>query len=225
MKPMDQAIQALTDAGIPTALYSRAPAGKHIFTIGIGDRFKKTERVCIWPGNVTLAAVNIDKAQRQAIFNVYEETLYLTATANDITQWQHAKIDDHFEYMFTHYLNVRVPDESKYVGCEKLSNTRYKITVEIPASTRSFLIGYDTDLIKDSIFISMLPEVVGCVNDAHEVLRPPNVPKDTLRQGEFFFIPDNDAAPLFKVMVLHNSRLERRRNSTPMLDVDRKSVV
>lgn len=56
---------------------------------------------------------------------------------------------------------------------------------ELPATSIDLLIGTD----EKSSFICALPRTCKSVDDAHEALRPKGVPKGSLRQGEFFFVP------------------------------------
>ena len=57
-----------------------------------------------------------------------------------------------------------------------------------PATINTFLVGYD----EEHLFISHLPRPAKSVREAHEILRPKNVPKGSPRMGEFFFVPVNN---------------------------------
>lgn len=62
-----------------------------------------------------------------------------------------------------------------------------KVTVEaeVEASQQCFLLGHD----EKHMFVSALPEMVRSVKRAHDVLRPPEVPRNAERVGEWFFVP------------------------------------
>lgn len=77
----------------------------------------------------------------------------------------------------------------KTVGDGGFNNSYYNITVKAtviaPKTKITMLVGKD----ESRHFISALPERVHSVPEARELLRPNNVPKGSLRQGEFFFVP------------------------------------
>jgi hypothetical protein len=64
------------------------------------------------------------------------------------------------------------------------------VTATVQATELCFLVGHD----ESAMFVSMLPKTVRSVKSAHNALRPPGVPKDAPRVGEFFFIPATKAA-------------------------------
>lgn len=74
----------------------------------------------------------------------------------------------------------------EYLGKVKKRYTlSFKRITKITTTTEMcFLIGVD----ESHYFISQLPEVVKTVKEAHTVLRPKNVPVNSLRQGEWFFV-------------------------------------
>lgn len=66
-----------------------------------------------------------------------------------------------------------------------------KVTAHVPASDMVLLAGYD----EDALFICELPKLVSSVEQAHEVLVPPEVKRASSyeRQGEWFFVPVSEA--------------------------------
>ncbi len=66
-----------------------------------------------------------------------------------------------------------------------------KISIPVRESSTPLLIGYDVD--SRYPFISQLPKLAKTLKEAHKLLLPANLPKDTeyYRQGEFFFVKVN----------------------------------
>ena len=71
-----------------------------------------------------------------------------------------------------------------------------KSTISVPPTQTNLLVGTD----EHKLFICALPEEPKNVEHAHEILRPEGVPEDSLRQGEWFFVPitDEEARMFFK---------------------------
>lgn len=78
----------------------------------------------------------------------------------------------------------------------------YKVNVSLCPTEFSFLVGID----ESAHFISQLPEKATSVEHAHRILRPKEVPKNSLRQGEWFFVPVKNQNELTKKSILreHN---------------------
>ncbi len=70
-------------------------------------------------------------------------------------------------------------------GYMRSSMMEATVTAEVGASEMILLLGWD----ERAMFVAALPKAVKTVKNAHEILRPKGVPKDALRQGEFFFVP------------------------------------
>lgn len=99
---------------------------------------------------------------------------------------------------------VRIPGEVEYEIKEYRATNLKEFKEDRPGHSRllvnttvvahckplrvAFLVGWD----EGAMFISCLPRVVKSVEAAHEVLRPRDVPKGSLRIGEFFFLPVGD---------------------------------
>jgi hypothetical protein len=61
----------------------------------------------------------------------------------------------------------------------------YSCTANLEATKLTLLVGVD----ETAHFICALPKKVKSVKAAHEALRPKGVPRNALRQGEWFFVP------------------------------------
>lgn len=197
----ETALKRLNDAGIPAKMYARPPAGKYLFTIGIADRYKKTERINFYPGLVETMALSIDRKLKQAVVQVYERSQTATFVAKTHPWWKthtyNAGISRaNLIRQFRGYSKIGWPEGTQCAWVTPVDQgaspgtARSLFTVRTPEATRTFLIGYDTDLIRDCVFISMLPKPVSTVKEAHDLLRPSGVPKGSPRQGDFYFVPD-----------------------------------
>lgn len=78
------------------------------------------------------------------------------------------------------YRVLKVEDEDYYNEYKEFVNIT--IRVSAPEQTNCFLFGLD----EKHYFICQLPEVVSTVKQAHKILRPKGLPKDTPRVGEFY---------------------------------------
>jgi len=199
---IDSAIKKLNEVGIPTKKYARPPAGKHVFAIGIGDRYKKNERICIWPGLVSSVGLSVSTRAGQAAMVLYEESQEITFVASHYIGRQSYHTDASIQKEAlavakthpTSGANITLPDGTKFVSAEYIEEEpgwnrgyhRVRKTVKTPSAVRSFLIGKDDG---DTVFISMLPTEPETLQGAFDILRPSYVPEGSKRQGEFFFLP------------------------------------
>jgi hypothetical protein len=190
--------QELSRTGIVVEPYKRGPIGKDIFTISIQPTKGGIGKVRLWEGNAKIE-VYTDKAHKQAVLSVKEQprvitkkviyTDYWTHTGKPSKKQIHAKLQETF--------NVNVPENTKWSfkdeKVEDIDNNpdnptwKYSGTViaTVPQRSRmTFLVGKD----EKAHFICALPKKASSVEEAHDILRPRNVPKDAKRQGEWFFV-------------------------------------
>lgn len=92
--------------------------------------------------------------------------------------------------------NTNIYPYYEYLGKVKKRHTlSFKRITKITTTTEMcFLIGVD----ESHYFISQLPKVVKTVKEAHTLLRPKNVPINSLRQGEWFFVEFKDLGSISK---------------------------
>lgn len=200
---IDDAITRINDFGIPMKRYARPPMGKNLLIIGIGDRYKKSERICIWPGLVKNVELATDRRYNQAVLGFYEESRKVTVGASVPAYWDNTMNRD-----WRGYVDMVFPDGTRLLKVEDtgLSSKlvwswprneqwlKKRFTVRTPSAERWFLLGSDSQ--ENHVFISMLPERATSVREAHEILRPKEVPKGSPRQGEFFFVRAPDEADI-----------------------------
>ena len=91
----------------------------------------------------------------------------------------------------------------------------YKIEVTATRTINTFLIGYD----ENHLFISMLPQKVNSVTEAHEILRPKGLSKNAVRMGEYFFDPVTDQKLIEEIMDNQHEDIESHSVIYPEADV------
>ena len=223
-----KAIERLNEVGIPIRFYSRAPMGKGVFVIGIGDRYKADERICLWPGMVSIAELSTDKRLGQAVMSVYEEAqdINFTYNINRYSLNNDGTPENSLKRDFRRYAPLSLPENTECINVKTVNvpvpirnmsswnEVEVEFTVRTPSEERHFLLGHDTD--GTHVFISMLPEKATSVKEAHDILRPSRVPEGSIRQGEFFFLP----TPKYRPGTRHvrenglvYSRIDRVKNS------------
>ncbi|HJS83729.1 MAG TPA: hypothetical protein VJ742_12945 [Nitrososphaera sp.] len=191
----------LNKAGLNTKPYTKAPVAVPIFTIGLDV----SNTLRIWPGLANLT-VYPDANWAQAVIVSDERRREITRSY--VVQGKVSYPDDRKGPVYSQpskqdilaRFPIQVPGAKlKTFTAKELEPDRnnrdwrrrregmFNITATITAtgSTQAFLVGYD----ETQQFISALPRVVKSVERAHEILRPAGVPKDALRQGEWFFVP------------------------------------
>lgn len=199
-------LKQFKEAGIQAELYNRPPVRAGLFTCEVRDN-----KIRLWPGDTKITA-DFDPARHQAVLRVDEAERTFKDRGTVTTRhrgWQHPA---HFRYEGNYRTAALVckadacivakaairrhvrstwslPKEAriKILSASWIRKDRCAYSVEItaPASSNSFLMGID----ETSHFISQLPSHPSTVRVAHQVLRPTSVPKNALRQGEWFFIP------------------------------------
>lgn len=198
----------LKKANIPAVVRTSTNGNIEVFTIEINEK-----KLRLWSGIADIEVL-VSKPQRQAVINVVEAERVVTEEVNlrsirkhrvglepkeklHVTTKLRDMLIDNFPIVFpnpdvvkfrvTELKEVKRTDGLKVEPQDAYYNFTAKVTATVPASTQSFLVGYD----EHDLFISMLPSKPSSVKHAHELLRPPGVGKDAIRQGEFFFQPVN----------------------------------
>ena len=207
----DEALKRLNEIGIPTKLYAQAPLGKNIFVIGISDRYKKAERISLWPGRVARAGIATDKRYGQVVLSVFEKGQRVEGRNSLAWGSDNVSLAD-IKKEWRQHVRTAFPAETRCLKIEEAGRVsagwggrtlrRIKYTLRTPTAERCFLLGHDTD--GNHVFISMLPTKASSVIDAHNILLPDGVPKGSLRQGEFFFIPAPEFDPGEAIKVERN---------------------
>lgn len=207
-------VSQLRKAGVDASPYSRGPAGKRPFMMSVEPKGKGV--IKLWEGEAKIEVVG-DKEQRQAVLNVkelphtvkkrvsrtrvYFDSLDLEGKGKDAAP----KMKDVHNSLQTHF-GVNMPFGTVYTCSDvKVERHTYKdeATKKIMTSANywnisglvtartsvrrpmSFLVGRD----EKYAFIALLPEKAASVAEAHEILRPDDVPVGSTRQGEWFFVP------------------------------------
>lgn len=163
--------------------YRRAPFATEIATLNLSN----ANQVRFWNGHAEVDVFG-DRKHRQAVVVVAEEEREITRrvgiwnrSGDKPSGWQ---LRQSFPISIpnahlVHWEDLNVQDDPRW------GRHYYDVTMEAPAATNHFLVGYD----ESSQFIAALPEAAESVEHAHEILRPEGVPADALRQGEWFFVP------------------------------------
>lgn len=110
---------------------------------------------------------------------------------------------------FRSHFGMTLPGNTKYVVTNARRSRKKPstatVTANVPASSTSFLVGFD----ERHMFVSMLKKSVNTVAEAHAELLPEELKgcKDVPRQGEFFFVPATKKEILSITEVDHNYHL------------------
>ena len=193
------------EAEVPVSFYKRGPFGKDSLSINI----TKGE-VKIWAGNSDLDIIP-DPVHKQLVINVKEGNREIKATYSKyIREIDYDNLDgDTDDEKCVSYINSLTTDSilsrinvnlntrvRPKVISSTLKNDNYgigliiKLLYKIRGSKFTFLVGYDEPT-SQSPFVSRLKgrEVIKSVKEAHKKLRPKDISKRALRQGEWFFDP------------------------------------
>lgn len=209
-------VEALQKYNIRAREYSRPPAGQDVFAITI-KRGHPESTVVVHQGKAQIE-INGSRKLRQAVVTVKEKGREVThkVTTNIMvsdkpasdkgervpgnkptTKEVEKRLIDRFPLVMPEGTQWTVTDTT----CVKREDSGYThrtqwditglVTAKVKKSTvNHFLVGIDeTDL-----FISSLKRHVSSVQEAHKILRPPEVTKDLIdrkrapRQGEWFFV-------------------------------------
>lgn len=211
----------LSTYGMNVSEYSRSPAGgKMVFIISpsvSGDQIR------LWAGERSKINVVGDKDWRQAVLQVDEEkrTIVREFKYSARSDWEaKARAERELENLFV--VPGRARTSSKIIGTTKqLKTTEYlqyhvEAKLTIPRSSVNLLVGMD----ETAHFVAALPKRVDSVKEAHEILKPEDLPENNVvRQGEWFFEPvDNETYEKLEMLVELNPNLlgekVMERNST-----------
>lgn len=205
---MTIATELRDEAGLAAVEYLRPPQGIGVenFTISVEGR-----RLRYWHGTNAEVTIYGDRKHKQAVLIVREPGRRITRKVkvwrNRLGPDQSSFTPEDREFLWAFQSEVRLPNatydvsktktwkrgvSSGYGRLSKEERARFErdycegeVTATVRGSTVTFLVGRD----EAAYFIAMLPKRVESVEAAHELLRPNNVPKGSLRQGEWFFVP------------------------------------
>lgn len=187
---MSHLAERFAQAGLHVQL-ANAPFASNpdIFTLDIRrvrQRDVRSEFFLAWMGRPdnTVQVASVDRNQRQLVLFVREARRSFTETVPELAT-----------------RSIRVPVGSKTwraivarrVGVDpRLLVVQGDGTAVVQRTTngggRHLLVGRD----ERQLFMCELPKPCVTVKQAHEALRPATVPKKTIRQGEWFFVPATD---------------------------------
>lgn len=202
----EELAKELRSAGMKGIPYKRAPIATEIASLSIEGG---GTGVRVWPGMAEVTVIS-DRKRKQAVLRLKEGAREITRTYPVRGKWYDGKEvpDKEMRADARSTFPVFVPKmtfkEVKLGEFIKKNSYDRNVTVTViaPATSQTFLIGID----ESSHFISPLKHHVSSVEAAHELLRPSGVPKDALRQGEWFFVP---VTP--RELAAINKRLENAR--------------
>lgn len=168
-----------------------AGSGAHILEFGLED-----DRESFWVCDDSdmeppTVKVNYDADFRQAVVNITEQERTLLDTRS-MRKYKSSTWDNLLKSYApngTEATAVRILH--KTFSMDSTDGSRFwcvEFELTLAPSTNSFLVGYD----EKALFISILPETVNTVRQAHNILRPSEVPKGSPRHGEFFFVKITD---------------------------------
>lgn len=187
-------VDVLNKNNINASEYLRGPAGGDVFIMRVrpaGDE----GMIRVWEGTPDIEVIP-EKKMRQAVVQVQEDKREITKRI----RWQTSVNIKNARDSRTHAIHrfpIQVPDKTSF-SCSnfKLEKTvpvyyghenvySVDVTAKVPSSFTNFLVGMD----ETYHFISELPQKAESVEHAHEILRPRNIRKDSIRVGEWFFVP------------------------------------
>ncbi len=199
--------ETLEKAGISASAYGRGPVSKEVASINL-DR----GRIRIWPG---LAEISIypDKRKKQAVVDVVEKARRITRTY-ELSNYRSELSEEEWKQKAKYDFPVWLPNR-RFISIElgPIQDDRFRnyrqirsvtTIVSLSGTKQSFLVGVD----EKANFICALPKRVTSVAEAHESLRPADVPADAPRQGEWFFVPASKKEQ--KVIYNYLQRFPRR---------------
>lgn len=200
-------------AGISAKLYDNPPLRKEVFTIGVEDNVLR-----IWPGEGIDLKPIFDPKLRQAVLRIEEGVRSFSTEATIVVSHRvNSRIRTHSHLQASGSWGQLSPicdpmtcktvaaaiardvrsrlslpkgtkvdlKKASWVNPKNRWRLKYEAMVTAPSTSTSFLVGID----ETSHFVSQLPGHPSSVRTARESLRPTEVPKGALRQGEWFFTP------------------------------------
>ena len=146
----------------------------------------RSEHFLAWMGAAanTVQVQAVDKAERQLVLFVREARRSFNET---VPEWATRSIGAEVgSFTWRRIVAQRVGVEPR----ELVVRNDNSVVVERSTSGggRHMLVGCD----ERQLFMCELPKPCTSVKQAHEALRPAAVPKTTIRQGEWFFVPVTD---------------------------------
>jgi hypothetical protein len=146
----------------------------------------RSEHFLAWMGKAdnTVQVQAIDKAERQLVLFVREARRSFT---EDVPSWAMSRITAPIgssDWRRTVALRAQVDPKSLVVRDDGTAVVERFTS----GGGRHMLVGCD----ERQLFMCELPKACTSVKQAHEALRPKAVPKETIRQGEWFFVPATD---------------------------------
>lgn len=160
-----------------------------IFTLDIRRaraRDVRSEFFLAWMGNAdnTVQVANVDRGERQLVLFVREARRSFTETVPEFA---------------TRSIDVPVGSQTwRRIVARRVGVDPRTLVVQADGTAvvqrttggggRHLLVGRD----ERQLFMCELPKPCMTVKQAHEALRPARLPKETLRQGEWFFVPATD---------------------------------
>lgn len=195
------------ETGLVVVPYENPPMGKNVFTIALDAT---SEMVRIWPG---LAKVTVEDStaepKPQMILHAAESghkvqnKIRINSGQWGFWRWEYANAAPSSDLPAENFVIDSFPDGTKFAWAKNSPwvgtpakrqpsshRTEYiawerEMTISVPKSDMHFLVGYD----EQKCFIARLPEAAATVAQAHRILRPKNLTRDAVRQGEWFFDP------------------------------------
>jgi len=194
-----QLVSTLVDVGIKAKVMRDGPDQDDldVFMFEIVETPVSTGSIHVYLGNSTVRIAGRDKRHRQVVVHVDEpeHTVVRDISSSSVS----GETDRSFRRRIRNgqYFPMRLPNGTTYKVIGDLRrppagtiDRRVAVTVEahVPSFEHTFLMGID----EEYHFICALPDRVTSVREAHESLRPEEVPKGSPRHGEFFFVPATD---------------------------------
>lgn len=199
MTTQTQLVKRMQDAGINVEAYKRGPLGKGIFAVSISPRTPEGT-VRIWKGTFPEVEIHTDKRNRQAVLSVVEQARTVSRKVefhvfSDNLESNRDRARRQFNRQVTLPAGSRImvgkinlPERNS--NGQVLGTATATVSARVPHSEQNLLVGFD----ERYHFVAELPRKVKSVREAHKVLRPRAAnKKETLRQGEWFFVPVNES--------------------------------
>lgn len=205
---MNNVVEILQDNNINAREYKKGPLGNRQFAISILNETSEGT-VMYWQGGANVEVLP-DKKYRQAVLSVQEDAHPITKTLN--VPWMSTALNtpERINRWARENFNVVVPRKTRFrivPHLEEIDSSAGRhlegtidITAYVPGFHQDLLVGFD----EKYHFISELPRKADSVETAHRILRPTDVPAETKRMGEWFFVP---MSPVF-AKVLDNYAMD-----------------
>lgn len=214
---MSEVVDILRENDINADDYIRGPLGRNVFAISI-QKVTNEGQIRLWPG---LANIDVypDKKRRQAVLSIDESHRSITKTYKRWTTEPQARN----EALRVFRRSVALPSGAKLKTGEPIkikdAETRNwdrnyglystKVIATLPNNRQTLLVGMD----ETYHFIAALRNnKIKSVEEAHEALRPEGITEDSLRQGEWFFVPvdEKEEERLDDIAATNPQRVSRR---------------